>query len=128
MSEGPLDPREEEILESQEEQLLETPEAGEPGGYAPSVAARTAALQRAGGIVMPVVTTVFAFAIAMIVVAATGHNPFQAFRGIFNGTGLNWFFPWVLGSERTDAAYNLQQTLLVTTALILCGFAVSFAF
>jgi simple sugar transport system permease protein len=126
VSEGPLDPQEQR-LEAQEEQLLETP-GGEPGGYAPSVAARMAVLQRAGGIVMPVVTTVFAFAMAMIVIAVTGHNPFEAFRGIFNGTGLNWLFPWVTGEVRTEAAYNLQQTLLVTTALILTGFAVSFAF
>jgi general nucleoside transport system permease protein len=128
MSEGPLDPREEQRLESQEEQLLETPEGVHGGDYAPSVAARMAVLQRAGGIVMPVVTTLFAFAMAMIVIAVTGHNPFQAFRGIFNGTGLNWFFPWVMGADRTEAAFNLQQTLLLTTGLILTGFAVSFAF
>jgi general nucleoside transport system permease protein len=128
MSEGPLDPREEQRLEAQEEQLLETPEGVHGGDYAPSVAARMAVLQRAGGIIMPVVTTLFAFAMAMIVIAVTGHNPFQAFRGIFNGTGLNWFFPWVMGADRTEAAFNLQQTLLLTTGLILTGFAVSFAF
>ena len=48
MSEGPLDPQEQR-LEAQEEQLLETP-GGEPGGYAPSVAARMAVLQRAGAL------------------------------------------------------------------------------
>jgi general nucleoside transport system permease protein len=128
MSEGPLDPREEQRLEAEEEELLETPDAVHGGDYAPSVAARTAALQRAGGIVMPVVTTLFAFAMAMIVIAVTGHNPFKAFRGIFNGTGLNWFFPWVMGNDRVEAAFNLQQTLLLTTGLILTGFAVSFAF
>jgi simple sugar transport system permease protein len=128
VTEGPLDPRDEKRLEAQEEQLLETPEGVHGGDYAPSVAARMAVLQRAGGIVMPVVTTLFAFAMAMIVIAVTGHNPFQAFRGIFNGTGLNWFFPWVMGNERTEAAFNLQQTLLLTTGLILTGFAVSFAF
>ena len=74
------------------------------GDYAPSVAARMALMQRAGGIVMPLVTTVFAFAMAMIVVAVTGHNPFKAFKGIFDGTGLNWLFPWVLGDARTEAA------------------------
>ena len=63
------------------------------GGYAPSVAARLALFQRAGGLVMPLVTTVFAFAMAMIVVAVTGHNPFTAFKGIFDGTGLNWLLP-----------------------------------
>ena len=96
--------------------------------YAPSVAARMALFQRAGGIVMPLVTTIFAFAMAMIVIAVTGHNPFKTFRGIFDGTGLNWLFPWVLGQDRSNAAINLQQTLLLTTALILTGLAVSFAF
>jgi ABC-type uncharacterized transport system permease subunit len=127
VSEGPLEPREEERLGAQEEQLLEAPGAA-PAGYAPSVAARMAVLQRAGGIVMPLVTTIFAFAMAMIVIAVTGHNPFRAFKGIFDGTGLNWLFPWVMGDARTEAAFNLQQTLLLTTALILTGFAVSFAF
>ena len=37
----------------------------------------------------------------MIVIAATGHDPFKAFKGIFNGTGLNWLFPWVMGDDRT---------------------------
>ena len=128
MTEGPLDPRDEERLEGQEEQLLEQPDAVHGGDYAPSVAARMAVMQRAGGLVMPVVTTLFAFAMAMIVIAVTGHNPFLAFKGIFNGTGLNWLFPWVTGNERTEAAFNLQQTLLLTTALILTGLAVSFAF
>ena len=80
-------------------------------------------LQRAGGAVIPVVTTIFAFVMAMLVIAATGHNPFTAFKGIFNGTGLNWFFPWVLGDERTNAAFNLQQTLILTASLILAGLA-----
>jgi simple sugar transport system permease protein len=127
MTEGPLDPQEEKLAAAQE-QLLETPEPAEPGGYAPSVAARMALMQRAGGIVMPLVTTIFAFAMAMIVIAVTGHNPFKAFKGIFDGTGLNWFFPWVMGAARTEAAFNLQQTLILTTGLILTGFAVSFAF
>ncbi|HZQ63755.1 MAG TPA: ABC transporter permease [Gaiellaceae bacterium] len=117
-------------LEPQELQGRQ-PEAPEPvhgGDYAPSVAARLELAQRAGGIVMPLVTTVFALLMGMVVVAATGHNPFTAFKGIFNGTGLNWFFPWVLGQERADAAFNLQQTLIVTSTLILTGLAVSFAF
>jgi ABC-type uncharacterized transport system permease subunit len=128
VSEGPLEPRDEERLETQEERLLEEPDGVHGGDYAPSVAARMAILQRTGGIVMPLVTTLFAFAMAMIVIAVTGHNPFEAFRGIFNGTGLNWFFPWVTGADRSEAAFNLQQTLLLTTGLILTGLAVSFAF
>jgi general nucleoside transport system permease protein len=127
VTEGPLDPQEERLV-SAEEQLLETPEPAEPGGYAPSVAARMALMQRAGGLVMPLVTTIFAFAMAMIVIAVTGHNPFKAFKGIFDGTGLNWLFPWVMGAARNEAAFNLQQTLILTTGLILTGFALSFAF
>ncbi len=127
MTEGPLDPQEEKLAAAQE-QLLEAPEPAEPGGYAPSVAARMALMQRAGGVVMPLVTTIFAFAMAMIVVAVTGHNPFKAFKGIFDGTGLNWLFPWVMGAAREEAAFNLQQTLILTAGLILTGFAVSFAF
>ena len=128
MTEGPFEPRDEERLEGEEEQLLEQPDAVHGGDYAPSVAARMAVMQRAGGAIMPIVTTLFAFAMAMIVIAATGHNPFRAFKGIFDGTGLNWLFPWVMGADRVEAAYNLQQTLLLTTGLILTGFAVSFAF
>ncbi len=111
-----------------QENQQEAPEHVHGGDYAPSVAARLALFQRAGGVVMPLVTTVFAFGMGMLVIAATGHNPLKAFRGIFNGTGLNWFFPWVLGQERVDAAFNLQQTLIVTATLILTGLAVSFAF
>ena len=127
MTEGPLDPQEEKLAAEQDE-LLQTPEEVHGGDYAPSVAARMALMQRAGGIVMPLVTTLFAFAMAMIVVAVTGHNPFKAFKGIFDGTGLNWLFPWVMGTARDEAAFNLQQTLILTTGLILTGFAVSFAF
>jgi simple sugar transport system permease protein len=114
----------EELLEAQ----AETPGPVHGGDYAPSVAARLDLFQRAGGVVMPIVTTVFALLMGMVVVAVTGHNPFTAFKGIFNGTGLNWFFPWVTGQDRADAAFNLQQTLILTTTLILTGLAVSFAF
>ena len=121
--------REKEIIESQEEELAaQSPQAPVGGEYAPSVTQRITLLQRSGGVVMPIVTAVFALLMAMIVIAATGHNPFTALKGIFNGTGLNWFFPWVTGAERVDAAFNLQQTLILTTTLILTGLAVSFAF
>jgi simple sugar transport system permease protein len=120
---------EEARIETEEEVLeQETPGPVGGGDYAPSVAARVSAFQRAGGAVIPIVTTIFALVMGMLVVAATGHNPFTAFRGIFDGTGLNWLFPWVQGQDRTDAAFNLQQTLIVTSTLILAGFAVSFAF
>jgi simple sugar transport system permease protein len=104
------------------------PSAPSGGDYAPSVAERMALYQRAGGIVTPLLTTVIAFFIGGIVVAATGHNPISTYKGIFEGTGLNWFFPWVSGNERVAAEFNLQQTLLVTTPLVLTGLAVAFAF
>ena len=63
----------------------------------------------------------------LVVLVTTGKNPITTYRAIFDGSGLNWFFqiPWNTGS---DAAFNLQQTLIVTTTLILVGLAVAFAF
>ncbi len=110
--------------EKQEEELAEIG----PEGTVPSLAARMALAQRAGGLVVPVITTLLAFSIGGLVVLATGHNPLTTYKAIFNGTGLNWFFPWVTGLARANAAINLQQTLIITTPLILTGLAVAFAF
>ncbi|MFN2627148.1 MAG: hypothetical protein ABR569_00760, partial [Gaiellaceae bacterium] len=98
------------------------------GDYAPSVAEQLALYQRAGGVVTPILTAAIAFLIGGLVVLASGSNPFSTYRAIFDGTGLNWLFPWVSGAARTGAALNLQQTLILTTPLILCGLAVAFAF
>ena len=81
-----------------------------------------------GGILLPLVTAVIAFAIGGLVVLITGHNPLKTYSSIFDGSGLNWLFPWVSGTSRANAAANLQQTLLLTTAFILTGLAVAFAF
>ena len=83
---------------------------------------------RAGGILVPIAATVLAFLIGGLVVLIQGSNPVSAYRAIFEGTGLNWFFPWVTGEVRDEAARDLQQTLLVTTPLILTALAVAFAF
>lgn len=83
---------------------------------------------RLGGIVTPLAATVLAFLIGGVAVAATGSNPLSAYKAIFDGTGLTWFFPWVQGDDRADAARDLQQTLIVTTPLILTAIAVAFAF
>jgi general nucleoside transport system permease protein len=106
----------------------DVPQQRTGGDYAPSVAQRLAVYQRAGGIVTPVITALIAFVIGGLVVLASGSNPLSTYRAIFDGTGLNWLFPWVTGSARTFAAYDLQQTLLLSTGLILCGLAVAFAF
>ena len=91
----------------------------------------------------PVLTTVVAFFVGGLVVGLTGKNPLHVYSAIFNGTGLNWFFhvgsysarvpfstqkmwfPWDTASVAAD---NLQQTLLLTTPIILTGLAVAFAF
>jgi len=100
-----------------------------PAEALPSVAARLAFYQRASGIVTPLLTAVLAFFIGGLVVLATTHkNPLNTYKEIFNGTGLNWLFPWIHGQERASAALNLQQTLIYATTLMLTGLAVAFAF
>ena len=118
-----------------------------PGGYAPSVAERFAVFQRAGGLVVPLVTTLVAFLIGgLVIVVTTGHNPLSTYQAIFNGTGLSWFFhpgsyhvnlpvtdtqvwfPWNTDIFKSRDAYALQQTLLLTTTLMFTGLAVAFAF
>ncbi len=78
--------------------------------------------------VVPVLTALLAFVIGGLVVLITGHDPIATYKAIFEGTGFQWLFPWVTGSDRTTAALNLQQTLILTTPLILTGLAVAFAF
>jgi simple sugar transport system permease protein len=108
-----------------------------------STAERLARWHQAGGVVAPVMTAVLAFLVGGLVVLATGSNPIEVYKGIWNGAGLEWFyrvgshevglpfsdatvwFPWDTASP---AAENLQQTLLLTSTLILTGLAVAFAF
>jgi general nucleoside transport system permease protein len=114
------------------------------GDYAPSVAARLALWQRAGGLAVPLLTTIVAFLIGgIVVIITTGKNPLTTYKAIFEGAGLNWFlevgnhsvglpftdaqvwFPWDTASL---AGLNLQQTLLIWIPLVLTGLAVAFAF
>lgn len=93
-----------------------------------SFLARLALAQRAGGLVAPLVTVLIAFVMGgLVVLVTTGKNPLRTYQAIFEGSGLNWFFelPWDTGSL---ASFNLQQTLIQTTTLILVGLAVAFAF
>ena len=103
------------------------PESPEEAASSGTLIASIALKQRAGGIAVPAVTVLVAFLMGGIVVAATGHNPLLAYRDIFNGAGLNWIFHPTT-SIASNATYNLTQTLLQTTTLILCGLAVAFAF
>jgi ABC-type uncharacterized transport system permease subunit len=99
--------------------------------------------------VAPLLTVVLAFLISGVVVLLTTGSigkTLRAYQAIFNGTGLNWFFhvgsysigvpftdarvwfPWNTDDLSSQAAANLQQTLLLWTALVLVGSAVAFAF
>lgn len=120
--------------------MSETPAGGTPPvapfgqpaepGPEPSegFASRLALAQRAGGLVAPLLTVLLAFVMGgLVVLVTTGKNPIETYRAIFEGSGLNWFFqiPW---DTESVAAFNLQQTLIQTTTLILVGLAVGFAF
>ena len=117
------------------------------GDYAPSVAGRLALWQKAGGLAVPLLTTLFAFLIGgLVVLNTTGKNPLTTYKAIFEGSGLNWFlevgsyeirlpftdtyvpFPWNTNDFESLAALNLQQTLIIWVPLVLTGLAVAFAF
>ncbi len=113
---------------SQLEDELEATAEQAPAAALTSPARLTAFRRGLGGFFIPLLTTLIAFLAAGVIVLLTGHNPFSTYKAIFNGTGLNWLFPWVGGSERSTAAFELQQTLLIATPLLLTGLAVAFAF
>jgi simple sugar transport system permease protein len=101
------------------------PAAGGPPPVAQPATERKRRFQ-AQGLIVSLITTAIAFLVGGLVVLATGHNPVDTYRAIFNGTGITWLIPGY--GNRGESASNLQQTLLVTTPLILCGLAVAFAF
>jgi general nucleoside transport system permease protein len=95
------------------------------------------------GIIPPILTTVIAFFMGGLVVLLTGKDPIKVYHAVLNGTGLGWFFHvgnysaripfatahmWFPWDTSSSAAQNLQQTLLVTTPIILTALAVAFAF
>ena len=66
-----------------------------PQGFAE----RLALAQRAGGLVAPLLTVLLAFVMGgLVVLVTTGKNPLETYQAIFEGSGLNWFFPWVTGT------------------------------
>jgi ABC-type uncharacterized transport system permease subunit len=124
---------------------VEGPPTG--GGPEASLASRLALAQKAGGVVVPLLTTVLAFLIGgLVVLATTGKNPFTTYKAIFEGAGFNWFFqvgsyelripfthahipfPWNTNDFDSIAAVNLQQTLIFWVPLVFTGLAVAFAF
>jgi simple sugar transport system permease protein len=109
-------------------QIGEPTETPPPEGTR-SFSERLAIAQRTGGLVAPLITVLIAFVMGgLVVLVTTGKNPLRTYQAIFDGAGLNWFLPWVAGDERTFASFNLQQTLIQTTTLMLVGLAVAFAF
>jgi ABC-type uncharacterized transport system permease subunit len=84
----------------------------------------------------------------VVVLLTTGSltDTLKTYRAIFRGAGLNWFFhvgsysigvpfgtgrvwfPWNTDDITSQAASNLEQTLILWTALALTGLAVAFAF
>jgi len=78
--------------------------------------------------VIPLTTVVIAFVVAGLVMLMTGNDPLGTYSAIFNGTGLNWLFPWVTGQTRVFAAQDLQETLVAAAPLVLTGLSVAFAF
>ena len=130
------------------------PEGGVPpdgkekaGEHRPSLAERYAVAQKAGGLAVPLLTTILAFLIGgLVVLITTGKNPVNTYKAIFEGAGLDWFlevgsyeirlpftdvyvpFPWNTNDFESTSALNLQQTLIVWVPLVLTGLAVAFAF
>jgi ABC-type uncharacterized transport system permease subunit len=126
-----------ELVPEAEDVVLPTPATEE---YSPR---RFLALQsQLGGFLGPLLTTVIAFFMGGLVVLLTGKNPLNVYKAIWNGTGLSWFFhvgnhhidlpligrTWFWWDTGSVIAGNLQQTLLITTPIILTGLAVAFAF
>jgi general nucleoside transport system permease protein len=102
--------------------------SAEPDSDAPvTVAGRLSTYLRGGGIITPIITVIFAFIVGGLVVLVTGGNPIDTYKAIWDGTGLNPA-QWLDEEDRAVAQLNLQQTLLITTPLILTGLAVAFAF
>lgn len=101
------------------------PEQGEPTTTAGKLQLR----QKAGGIIPPVLTAIFAFFMGGLVILASGANPFDAYVGILEGAGINWFWDHLGNTDVLDlSTFNLTQTLLRTTTFALTGLAVAFAF
>ena len=98
---------------------------------------------RLGGVVGSLITVVAAFLFSGIAIAALGKNPLTVYHAIFDGTGFNFLFHlgahsirlpfltthvWFPWDTASIAAQNLQQTLLLTTPVVLTALAVAFPF
>jgi general nucleoside transport system permease protein len=124
---------------------VELPPPGAPDEAAPG----GRWLERLDSVLAPIITVLLAFLISGVVVFLTTRDlgdTLETYRAIFRGSGLSWFFelgshdigvpwsdarvwfPWNTDDIASLAAANLQQTLILWTALVLAGLAVAFAF
>ena len=124
---------------------VELPPPGAPDEAAPG----GRWLERLDSVLAPIITVLLAFLISGVVVVLTTRDlgdTLETYRAIFRGSGLSWFFelgshdigvpwsdarvwfPWNTDDIASLAAANLQQTLILWTALVLAGLAVAFAF
>jgi simple sugar transport system permease protein len=113
--------------------MTENPEREVPPPEEPptptTTAGRLQVAQKAGGIIPPVITAIFAFFMGGLVILASGANPIDAYQGILEGAGINWFWDHFGNTDVLDlSTFNLTQTLLRTTTFALTGLAVAFAF
>ena len=70
-----------------------SPTSGRRGGAPVAFGPATSALQRRAG--RRERHAPLAFFVGGLVVLATGHNPIDTYKAIFNGTGLDWLLPGV---------------------------------
>ena len=113
--------------------MTENPEREVPPPEEPpaptTTAGRLHVAQRAGGVVPPILTAILAFFMGGLVILASGANPFEAYKGILEGAGIDWFWNHLGNTDVLDlSTFNLTQTLLRTTTFALTGLAVAFAF
>src|SRR4051812_49953089 len=96
--------------------------APEPEGAAPpeTIAARYDLMQRAGGLIVPVITALMAFVIGGVILALSGYNPFTTYWGITQGAGPKRFGDLTTDTAATSA-FHIAPTPHYTTTLILTG-------
>ena len=93
------------------EQVRQLPD--EPGLEPENAAERYWVLQKAGGLVAPLLTVLLAFLISGVVVLATTGSvgdTLQTYRAIFRGTGLSWFFD--VGSYQIGLPFSDRARLV----------------
>ena len=102
----------------------------EPGSE--SALGRYFLLQKAGGLVAPLLTTLLAFLLSGVVVFATtkslGDTVSRPTGRSSRARGSTGSLPWETCRDPCGPAIRLQQTLLVWVPLVLTGIAVAFAF